>query len=368
MLLRTGIRYRQIVRGVANLNFVEKAYTLLDEARVQGAKVEEVNKAWLKKENDLHLPKELYKHPYCTEDAPLNLHPHTTARAVMEFVGPEPVSPHYQSIFEFGKWYNFFFMGLIFTISMRRHHNHAFGYVALNLGYGFELWIYCFFYYFMKTTGMIIPNPWKELWQSYNLDQMLESVYEVEENLALERRKPSIAQVDYLRVHGEYLGTKAKLLENHLENIRILLKKHTYERALNILRSTERFEKDNLSRALREGLDNAMKRLDDDINGKDSKEIKKLAFQSALIGIRKGKMTYENDPLLPRLIKYIDEFKANAEKMTEKEQAELLGLTKDQKAVVIGADKKIEETFIKALPPIKDPRIINSSKFKSLAA
>ena len=37
-------------------------------------------------------------------------------------------------------------------------------------------------------------------------------------------RKDSIAQVDYLRVHKEYIGIKAKLLEIHLENSKMILK------------------------------------------------------------------------------------------------------------------------------------------------
>ncbi|OMJ69054.1 hypothetical protein SteCoe_33323 [Stentor coeruleus] len=368
MLMLSRLRSNLLIRTASSHNFVEKAYALIDDAKFQGAKAEEVNKAWLKKENDLRLPKELYKHPYCTEDHPITLHPRHTFRIVMELLGPEQVSPHFQSVLEYSKWYNYFFIGLIFTVAMRSHHNHAWGYVVLNMHYGFEMWVYCFFYYFMQSTAMVFPAPWKQLWKSYNLDSILESVFENEENLALETRKPSLAQVDYLRVHKEYLGTKAKLMEIHLENSRVLLKKHTYERALNILKATDRFEKDNMSRVLRDALDKAVQKLGQDISGSEAKDIKKLAFQSALIGIRKGKMTYENDPLLPRLLNYIEDFKTKAEKMTEKEQAELLGLSKEQKAVIALSDKKAEESFTHTLPAIKHPRILNSKKFKSLSA
>ena len=348
--------------------FLDKAHALIDESRLQSAKVEAVNKAWLSKENDQHLPKELYRHPYCTEDHPQTLHPRHSARIAMEFLGPEPVSPHYQNIMEFGKWYNFFFMGLIFAIAMRTNHNHAFGYVVYNMHYGYELWIYTFFYYWMKSTAMVVPNPWKGMYEDYNMDSLVESIYESEEIRAMEARKDSIAQVDYLRVHKEYIGTKAKLLEVHLENSKLALKRHTYERAIGILRATERYEKDNLSRVLREGIEQAVERLDKDLQGPALKEIRKQAFLSALIGIRKGKMTYEQDPLLPRLLGYIEEFKAKAEKMTEKQQAEALGLTKDQKDAIMSADKKVEEAFIKASPPIKHPKIVSNSQFKSISA
>lgn len=355
-------------RAVSSSAFSSKAFDILNEASSKASKVEEVNKSWLAKENDEHLPKEFYKHPYCTTEHPMAVNPNHTTRILLELFGPEMVSPHYQSIMEFGKWYNYFFIGVIFTIAMRDHHNHAWGYSVLNMQYGFELWIYCYFYYFLQSQGLIFPNSWKDLWKNYNIKSMIASAYEGEENLAFTLRKPSVYQMDYFRAHQEYLGTKAKIIEIHMKNSKVLLKKHTYERAVSALKATEKFERDNLTKAMRNVLEQAMERLNKDVSGPAAKEIKKEAFKSALIGIRKGKMTYEQDPLLPRLVKYIEEFQTKAEKMTEKEQAELLGLSKEQKAVLASTDQKLEESFLKALPNIKHPKILNSAKFKSLSA
>jgi hypothetical protein len=354
-------------RSMSSTSFSQRAFDILNEASSKAKKSEESNKAWLAKENKEFMPKEFYKHPYCTTDFPMMTSPNHTTRIVLEVLGPEMVSPHYQSILEFGKWYNYFFIGVLFTIAMRDHHNHAWGYSVLNMQYGFEIWVYTYYYYFLQTQGFIFPNPWKDLWKSYNLRSMIASVYEIEENLSFELRKPSVDQMDYFRAHQEYLGTKAKIIENHMKNAKMQLKKHTYERAIFALRTTEKFEKDNLSRAMRKVLDDAMEKLQKDIEGNASKEILKEAFKSSLLGISKGKMTYEQDPLLPRLLKYIDEFKLKAESMSEKEEAELLGLTKEQKAVLAGYDQKSEESFLKALPSIKHPRILNSPKFKALS-
>jgi hypothetical protein len=63
----------------------------------------------------------IYKHPYCTDEYPLTLHSDHLVRDVMKLLGPEQVSPHFQSIEEFGKWFNYFFVGLVFTVSMRSH-------------------------------------------------------------------------------------------------------------------------------------------------------------------------------------------------------------------------------------------------------
>jgi hypothetical protein len=64
---------------------------------------------------------------------------------------------------------------------------------------------------------MSIPNPWKTLWIRYNMDQMLQNLYEDLENVAVERQKEPLQQVDYYRLHKEFLGMKAKLLNHHLK-------------------------------------------------------------------------------------------------------------------------------------------------------
>jgi hypothetical protein len=42
------------------------------------------------------------------------------------------------------------------------------------------------------------------------------------------------------------------------------------------------------------------------VAGPEAGAIKAAAFESALIGIRKGTMTYENDPMIPILVKEIE--------------------------------------------------------------
>lgn len=356
-------------RSFTTVPFLDRTKQLLDEAVKSSKKTEEVAKAWLAKDNDDKLPKDgVYKHPYCTVDFPLAMHFDHLYRLVLKSAGPEPVSPHFDSIEEFGKWFNYFFIFFGFCTVLKSHHNHAFGYVVTDMLFGMEVWVYTIAIYVMRCSVMIAPNPWKTLWENYNMDSMLGSVYEVEENLAFSRKKEPIQQHDYLRLHNEYVGTKALLLERHLQTSRILLKKNTYERTLAALKSIDRFEKDNLNSVLRDALDSAVSKMVSDLEADKSGEIKKQAFQSAITGIKKGKMSYEGDPLLPRVIKYIDEFKAKAEKLTAQEIAGLVGLKADQREALKSNDKKLEEYFLKALPAIKHPKVVETAKFKSLSA
>ena len=77
---------------------------------------------------------------------------------------------------------------------------------------------------------------------------MLNNLYEDLEISSLNSKVESINQMDYFRLHREYLGMKAKLLNHHLEVSKVGLKQHGYERILSMLRMTEQFENDNLNK------------------------------------------------------------------------------------------------------------------------
>ena len=124
-------------------DFLKQTSALLQERTKAAFKLEADAALTLKKANSENLPKDgVYKHPYCTIHHPLMIQREDTFRALCELLGPEMVSPHYQSVEEFGRWFNYFFIGLIFTISMRSHNNHAFGYCVMNMMFGMEVWIY----------------------------------------------------------------------------------------------------------------------------------------------------------------------------------------------------------------------------------
>ena len=353
------------MRSFASTAFVNRSFDILDEAKASAKAYEAKNQAWLDSQSTFRLPEDgIYKHPYCTKEHPLWLHSDDIVRDVMKVVGPEQVSPHFQSIEEFGKWFNYFFIGLMFTVSMRSHQNHAFGYCFLNMMFGLEVWLYTLGLYFLRATVMITPNPWKQMWEKYNMDSMMASMYEVEENLALERIKGPKEQYDYLKLHREYLGMKANLLDNHLESSRVQLKKHTYERALAILRTTDMYENSNLSGYMNEELVTAVANMKAALTGKESQAIKDGAFASALTGIKKGSMTYENDPLLPILLKEIEAMETKAKGMTDAQITKIMELNKEQKQMLMTNDASLENKFLHSAPPLKHPRVLQSPGMK----
>ena len=147
----------------------------------------------IKEDTDEHLPKDgVYRHPYCNEDYPLAIEARHMIRAFLDSVGPEQVSPHYQSVEEYGKWFTYFLISVGFCVSMRDHFNHAFGYCILNMVMGAEIYLYMAFYYILRNNVMSIPNPWKILWMKYNMNSVFTNLYEDNEIKANKNKAPSI--------------------------------------------------------------------------------------------------------------------------------------------------------------------------------
>ena len=362
-MLRLLTRAPRLHRGFAS-DFLKQTSALLQDRAKAAFKVEVDAAPALKKVNDENLPKNgVYKHPYCTIQHPLMIRREDTFRVLCELLGPEQVSPHFQAVEEFGRWFNYFFIGLIFTISMRSHNNHAFGYCVMNMMFGMEMWIYCLGMYFARCTVLVTPNPWKLLWIKYDMDSMLSNLYELEETQAEEKRKSPIGQIDYLRLHQEYLGMKAEMINSYVATQRTKLKQHLYERTLAILRGTEKLEQDNVNHVLRELLQKAIAQIQENATKGDPDTLKK-AFGSALAGIKKGKMMYEGDPLLPVVQKYLDKFIQDLEGMPESDMSKALGLTADQRTMLKAQDERNEQVFLSQAPPIKHPKVLAHPLFQ----
>ena len=115
-------------------------------------------------------------------------------------------------------------------------------------------------------------------------------------------------------------------------------------------------------------MDDAVGSIQSELNGPNAGEIRRKALDSALQGIKKGKMAYEGDPLLDMVIKKLDDFQKKADSYTDAELAKIVGITTEQKTSIKSNDARVEEAFINELPPIKHPNIISSPEFKALTS
>jgi len=73
-------------------------------------------------------------------------------------------------------------------------------------------------------------------------------------------------------------------------------------------------------------------------------------FQSALAGLRKGVMEYENDPLLPILQNEISKRTDSYKNLTAEEEQKLLMLNDTQKRAILDSDKAAKATYLASTP------------------
>lgn len=79
--------------------------------------------------------------------------------------------------------------------------------------------------------------------------------------------------------------------------------KFFFERTNNLLKSIERIENQNISDKIKQIAEESYRAVINKINDpQQKKSFHENSFQSALDGLRTGKMQYKNDPILPLLI------------------------------------------------------------------
>lgn len=98
---------------------------------------------------------------------------------------------------------------------------------------------------------------------------------------------------------------------------------------------------------MREVADNAVNKvmtMVDDPN--HSASIKRSSFESALDGIRTGKMTYKGDALLPLIQNEMADKLQEYANLSKAEEQELLRLTEQQKGLIAQSDRSLKNEFL----------------------
>ena len=96
-----------------------------------------------------------------------------------------------------------------------------------------------------------------------------------------------------------------------------------------------------------------------------SAEIKRSSFESALAGIRSGRMTYENDKILPLIESEISERLQRFKGMSKEDESKLLQLSEEQRRIVSENDKKMKNEFLQAPPHITHGAVKMNDKYRS---
>lgn len=182
-----------------------------------------------------------YVHPYHSEKYPLIHSQFHYLKTLFEAVGPEQVSPHYESLSRSrrGLLFLFFYIGTINTVSrfggwshnewiraMIWHHEYL---IAFYLGYLETR----HFTYFLGPKFTTFYN----VYTRYETQQLCSMWADQAEEEQLRFLRHTKEQLEYVRINAEYDYVKKRALINYLTNEKLNLELHFHNRTLNMLRS-----------------------------------------------------------------------------------------------------------------------------------
>jgi hypothetical protein len=311
-----------------------------------------------------------YVHPYHTEDTPLFYSYYAYMKLLFSAVGPEQVSPHYESLSRSrrGLLFYFFYISSIQAIS------------SLG-GIGTNDWLTAMMFHQEFLISLFLCNIETRHWAwspgpkfsifyhaytRYEYAQLCGQWADDVEEKSKKFLTRTKEQIEYVRIAHEYDFIKKRAMVNYLSNSRNELERHFHSRTQNMLTSIERFETNNLKSLMNSMTTAAVAKVNDALADPAQRErILQASFESALIGIRTGRMEYVNDPILPILTDEIKRRTSEFKNLTPAEEGKLLSLTADQKRMLVDSDKKTKAEFLHAVPSINNPGVKMNPKFKA---
>lgn len=310
-----------------------------------------------------------YVHPYHTDGSPIYMSSMYYMKNLFRAVGPEQVSPHYESLTRSRRGLIFFglYIGSINSISRFGGWEHNDWLRAMIWHHEFLIAYYIGLIELRHYT-MVVGPKFSVFYNTYTdyeykqLANMWADSCEMTQNIALQHTKE---QLEYNRVDKEYEFVKKRALVNFLTNSKLNSEAHFHTRTLAMLNSIQNFEQSNLKANMREiaigSVDKVLAQVE---SGETAAEIKRSSFESALDGIRTGLMTYSDDKILPmieaEMAARLEKFKG----LSAEEESALLSLTEEQKKIVADNDRKYKNEFLAVAPAITHGTVKNTEKYQ----
>lgn len=312
-----------------------------------------------------------YTHPYHSEEHPISfLSVRKGLELASDFLGTEQVSPHYESLSRSrrGLIFLFAYIGTITSVARLGGWEHNEWIRGLVFHHEYLIALYAGYAELRHFTWL--PGPkftvFYDVYSRYEASQLASQWNDTAEEISTQFYQNTKNQIDYMRIHNEYKFIKKRAMVNYLTNERLNLEKHFHDRTLSMLNTISGFEKQNLKNKLNSvtqaAFDATLERVE-----KDSGEIKEKAFRAALDGIKKGRMDFAEDPVLPIMTEELSLRMADLRALTPEQESTLLSLSEDQKKAVIQSDRTARETFLSQVPNISSQGLKNHHKFLKFA-
>ena len=247
-----------------------------------------------------------YQHPYHTAEHPISFSYYYYMKTLFEAVGPEQVSPHYESLSRSrrGLIFLFLYIGSITSLSRMGSWSHNEWLRGMVFHHEYIIAWYLGVSEMRHFTFLVGPKftNFYNVYTRYETQQLTNQWSDAVEEAQMRFLVPSKEQIEYVRINSEYDFVKKRALVNFLTNSRVSVEHHFHNRAQNLLTSIERYEQANLKNLIGDISRASFAQIEEKLaDPTEQAAIKEQFFQSALAGLRKGVMEYENDPLLPIL-------------------------------------------------------------------
>ena len=292
--------------------------------------------------------KQGYQHPYHTAENPISFSYYNYMKTLFEAVGPEQVSPHYESLSRSrrGLIFLFLYIGSITSLSRMGSWSHNEWLRGMVFHHEYIIAYYLGITEMRHFTFLIGPkfSNFYNVYSRYETQQLVNQWADHTEEAQMKWLVSSKEQMEYVRINSEYDFVKKRALVNFLTSSRKSLEGHFHDRASNMLNSIERYEQANL-KSLISGLSKeSFAKIEEKLADPAQRaQIEDDFFQSALAGLRKGVMEYENDPLLPILQEEIRSRTSAYQNLSAEEEQKLLMLTDAQKSAILAQDKSAKQ-------------------------
>ncbi|KAM3140163.1 hypothetical protein pb186bvf_007716 [Paramecium bursaria] len=292
-----------------------------------------------------------YIHPFEQPHQPVNFSGMKNSELFYDFIGPEQVSAHYEN-FLVARKYLMLTLGGLFVISTAAG-TFNLNWIAYSSFLPFLFWMQIMYFYLEGRKSFFKP-----LLARFYRRAAGNEVFQLEEfyheNMELKIRtllQQAKGQIEFGYLHKQFRDIKGELINTFLYNEQLALQRHVTDRSLNIFKQAQTYERINQNKQIQEVVDSAIKSLETNLE-QNLQTIQKDLFKSALTGIAKGEMTYENDPLIKLILETIQAHVKKIQSLSPAEQTKLIALTKEQLESIKQSDTKAKQDFLTTEPKI----------------
>lgn len=268
---------------------------------------------------------------------------------ILDFMGPEQVSPHYEN-FGMSRRVAITFWAVSLGVCMIEH-SGDFTAAIYSAYMPFVHIIACLYIYLEGRKCLILPllNRFYGHVVNNEISFVLSNFGENMHSNFRAREAIAREQLEYFDLHKEFKHIKKEALERFFIAEQSLLKQHINNRANTILEGAQQMESLNKKAITGKVLTN-IKTEFGKLKANPGKSIVDNSFLTALEGIRQGKMDYKNDGVIQKILETTKLEINKINNLTEEDKNQLLCLTDMQIKTLKDADETAQKDFLNKKP------------------